>query len=285
MITTPPQPFTRLHEVARVDSTTTLLTELVSADPAGWPHLSAVLARHQSAGRGRGGRGWHTPPQGALTASLVLRPDVDRHHWGWVPLIGALAVVRALDGQAPADGPPVALKWPNDVLLAPAGAGLLPGWGKWRKVAGLLATALPGDAAPGQAHRESAAGAALALGIGVNIAQRSEDLPVPWATSLAAAGMPAVPARELLLAIGGQLAAAVRQWQRHGGDAEAAGIAEAVRARCATLGQHVRVDLPGGGVLTGQARGIAADGRLLLATADGERAVSAGDVSHLRAGG
>jgi BirA family transcriptional regulator, biotin operon repressor / biotin---[acetyl-CoA-carboxylase] ligase len=55
----------------------------------------------------------------------------------------------------------------------------------------------------------------------------------------------------------------------------------AYRARLATLGQMVRVDLPTE-TLTGRAVDIADDGSLIIDTADGSRAVSVGDVTHLR---
>ena len=58
-------------------------------------------------------------------------------------------------------------------------------------------------------------------------------------------------------------------------------MADEVRARCATLGQRVRVDLAGES-LVGTAEGIDDDGRLVISTTAGVRSVSAGDVVHLR---
>ena len=81
---------------------------------AGAPHGTVVNAGEQTAGRGRQGRGWSTPPGSALALSLVIRdPD---------PLLSLRA------GLAVADlaGPAATVKWPNDVLL------------DGRKVAGVL---------------------------------------------------------------------------------------------------------------------------------------------------
>jgi BirA family biotin operon repressor/biotin-[acetyl-CoA-carboxylase] ligase len=59
-------------------------------------------------------------------------------------------------------------------------------------------------------------------------------------------------------------------------------LPEAYRLACGTLGQQVRVELPGGATVAGRATVIDADGRLVLSTSGGERAIGAGDVVHLR---
>src|SRR5579859_7091500 len=68
------------------------------------PVGSIVVAQHQKAGRGRAGKRWEAPPGTALLASFVLRPN---------PILSLAAGVAA----AEACGPPVRLKWPNDLLL------------------------------------------------------------------------------------------------------------------------------------------------------------------------
>ncbi len=107
---------------------------------AGAPHGTVVTAGEQTAGRGRQGRGWSTPPGSALALSLVIRdPD---------PLLSLRA------GLAVADlaGPAATVKWPNDVLL------------DGRKVAGVLVEGRPQE------------GWAV-LGIGVNAALDLADHP------------------------------------------------------------------------------------------------------------
>lgn len=250
---------TALGRIAVVDRTGSTSADLVAAasDPA-WPDRSLVVTDHQTQGRGRAGRTWETPPGTALTASILLRPEVPTARFGWLPLLGGLAVVRALATA----GVSAAVKWPNDVLLR-AGGPALPGWGVWRKVAGLL-----GDLVPG----------AVVIGIGVNVAQTS--LPVPHATSLLRAGFD-VDRTDLLVEVVAELVALDERWRAADGDAVEAGLAEECAEVCVTIGARVRVDQPGG-VLLGTAAGLSDDGALLVVDDAGrEHVVLAGD-AHLR---
>ena len=126
----------RLH-LRSIGSTNARARELAQA---GAPHGTAVTADEQTAGRGRQGRGWSTPPGSALAVSLVIRdPD---------PLLSLRA------GLAVADiaGEGARVKWPNDVLV------------DGRKVAGVL---VEGRLQEGWA----------VLGIGVNAALDLAVLP------------------------------------------------------------------------------------------------------------
>ena len=239
-----------------------------------WPHLAVLVAEHQADGRGRAGRTWSTPAGSALTASVVLRTAVALQRWSWLSLLGGVAVTRALRRRTGLDA---ALKWPNDVLVGAGDAEDEPGWGRHRKVAGVLVeVARPGDDA-----------AAAVLGFGVNLHQEAGALPVPWATSLAAAGVPR-PDRDaalLLDAIGTEIVDLLDPWEAAAGDAERSGLLSAVTAACLTLGSQVRVTLPGAGEVTGRAVSIAADGALVVQPASGTAVrVTAGDVGHLRVG-
>ncbi|WP_413451087.1 biotin--[acetyl-CoA-carboxylase] ligase [Georgenia phoenicis] len=261
------QPFARVLHLAEVGSTSTALREAVAADPGAWPHLSALVTDHQTAGRGRSGRGWLTPPRAALTASLLLRPRVPLERAPWLTLLAGLAVVRALGA-----GSRVGLKWPNDVLVADGGPALA-GWGTARKLGGILTELLPPEGGP-----------VAVVGIGVNLSQDAAALPVPSATSLALAGLPVPGPEELLSAVGHELGGLVRRWEEHEGDARAAGLLTEVAAACLTLGRDVRVEQPGGAVLLGRAEVLGADGCLLVRDTAGVRhRVLAGDVLHVRA--
>ena len=126
----------RLH-LRSIGSTNARARELAEA---GAPHGTAVTAGEQTAGRGRQGRGWSTPPGSALAVSLVIRdPD---------PLLSLRA------GLAVADlaGAGARVKWPNDVLV------------DGRKVAGVLVEGRPQE------------GWAV-LGMGVNAALDLATLP------------------------------------------------------------------------------------------------------------
>jgi len=82
---------------------------------AGAPDLALVAAEEQTAGRGRLGRKWITPPGAALAFSLVLRPAADEGEFvALYSALGALAVVSALEEKY--DLKPE-IKWPNDVLV------------------------------------------------------------------------------------------------------------------------------------------------------------------------
>lgn len=268
------QPFARVVRLAEVGSTSTALREAVAADPAAWPHLSALVAEHQTAGRGRTGRSWLTPPGAALTASLLLRPRVPLERAPWLTLLAGLAVVRAVRAGGGDRVGAVGLKWPNDVLVDDGGPALA-GWGSARKLGGILSELLPAgpDGRP-----------VAVVGIGVNLGQDAAGLPVASATSLALAGLP-VPAPEALLdAVGRELSALVRRWEAHDGDADAAGLLAEVAAACLTLGRDVRVEQPGGGVLHGRAEALDPGGCLVVRdTAGVLHRVLAGDVLHVRA--
>ncbi|CQD05099.1 biotin-[acetyl-CoA-carboxylase] ligase [Mycolicibacterium conceptionense] len=100
-----------------------------------------LLAEYQNAGRGRHGRQWSAPPRSQLALSVgVDASGVPADSWGWLPLATGVAVV---DAVAEVTGVRVGLKWPNDVLVGPAGG----------KLAGILAeVASPGAGRRGRAR-------------------------------------------------------------------------------------------------------------------------------------
>jgi BirA family biotin operon repressor/biotin-[acetyl-CoA-carboxylase] ligase len=115
----------------------------------GAPDLSLVIADEQTAGRGRAGRRWYTPPGSALAFSLVIYPpDREAHALQQLTALGALAVQRTLKECYLL---PAQIKWPNDVLIDRF------------KVAGILA----------EAHWMGDRLTNTILGIGINIASPS----------------------------------------------------------------------------------------------------------------
>lgn len=246
----------RVQVVPRTGSTSADLVA-AAADEDAWPDRSVLVADHQVAGRGRAGRTWVTEPGTAVTFSVLLRPRVPVDRFGWVPLLGGLAVVRALGRLEVA----AALKWPNDVLVAPPGADEVDGWGRWRKVAGVLGDLVPGSSA-------------AVVGIGVNV---TGPAPVPHAASLAELGVD-VDRSRLLAAVVRELVDLDDRWRAARGDAVAADLADEVVEVCLTVGGDVRVHRPDG-ELEGRAIGLADDGALLVLGSDGtEHTVLAGDV-------
>lgn len=236
---------------------------------------AVVVAESQSAGRGRLGRHWETPPGAAVTASFTLPLEIDQP--GWLPLVAGLAVAQTITARC---GLEAVVKWPNDVLLPEDGH---------RKVCGVLCEIVPvsASAPPGAgagASRDDR-GLVVIVGIGVNVDQTRGELPVPTATSLAltrsltGSGLE-VSREDLLVEIGIRLVFLEEQL-RSGGPA-ATGVRAAYRALCATIGAHVRLSLPGGEDVGGIATAVTDDGALVVATPTGERTFSAGDVTHVR---
>ncbi|MDT0166739.1 biotin--[acetyl-CoA-carboxylase] ligase [Actinotalea sp. AC32] len=263
----------RVVVVGRTASTSADLVAALGSEPAAWPDRSVLVADHQAAGRGRRGRTWTTPAHTAVTVSVVLRPgpDVPVDRWGWLPLVAGLAVVGALDEAA---GVRAVLKWPNDVLVdAAPGDEVLPGWGRRRKVAGLLGDVVPLPDGP-----------AVVVGIGVNVDQVRDELPVPSASSLRLAGARAGVDREsVLTAVLDHLWRLEARWRAAHGDARAAGLDAECAAACSTLGGRVRVDLPAGREVVGVARSLGPDGSLEVVDGAGAlHRVLAGDVHHMR---
>ncbi|WP_407318561.1 biotin--[acetyl-CoA-carboxylase] ligase [Isoptericola halotolerans] len=262
-------PLARLDVVATTESTSSELAARVRAGDVRGP--AALVAEHQTAGRGRAGRSWQTPPRAALTVSFALRPEVPSSALGWIPLVTGLAVVRTLAVL----GCDARLKWPNDALLPAATP--VEGLGSHRKVGGVLAEVVPDAGAP------AARTPAIVVGAGINVSQTADELPVPTATSLALAGA-AADREALLVGLARELADVVGRLEAAAGDAVASGLAAEYAAVSATLGARVRAELAGGDdVVVGRADRVADDGALVLATTGGERVVTAGDVHHLRA--
>ncbi|QPL05794.1 MULTISPECIES: biotin--[acetyl-CoA-carboxylase] ligase [Actinomyces] len=290
----PAPALTPLVTVARTGSTNSDLIEALARDPRDaqrrWPHLSALRAVHQTAGRGRAGRSWITPGQEALTLSVVLRPLVPADRLPWLPLVAGLAVRDALSRVLTAEGSTWTAwtKWPNDVLLLPpdqAPAEEIAGWGRARKVGGLLTEvahpahcAPTAPTAPTQRPVSRDEAAAVVLGIGLNVGQERAGLPVSWAGSLALAGVHLRP-QDLLAPLAVALAARTAQWERDDGDPGAPLLGD-LRAACLTLGQTVHVEMPGGDVAEGRALDL--EPGLVVESSAGRRVVAAGDVIHMR---
>ena len=228
----------------------------------GGPEGQVLVAEEQTAGRGRMGRSWVSQPGAALTFSVLLRPvTVPASRRGWLPLLTGIAVATAVRSAASVAA---TLKWPNDVLAGD------------RKLAGILAE-----------QSGSGSGDVLVIGIGLNVATPPDALPVSpgglRATSLLVEGAADVGREPLLI----EVLRRFEQWYlpfREEPDPARTGLLAEYRSLCATLGRHVRVDLPGGKVLSGTAEDVDADGRLLIREINSTSLtpISAGDIIHLR---
>ncbi|MFI0984174.1 biotin--[acetyl-CoA-carboxylase] ligase [Streptomyces exfoliatus] len=246
--------WTSLDVVDTTGSTNNDLTARAHELPEG----AVLVAEEQTSGRGRLDRSWTAPARSGLFLSVLLKPDVPVHRWGWLPLLTGVA---AATGLAKAAGVDMSLKWPNDLLVSVAG--------EERKTGGILA--------------ERAGDDAIVIGLGINVTLREDELPVPTAGSLLLADAVSTDRDTLLRAVLRSLAQWYGDWVRADGDPEASGLQAAYAAGCATLGRRVRADLPGERMLEGEAVALDGDGRLVIATeGGGTEAVGAGDIVHLR---
>jgi len=207
-----------------------------------------VVAEHQTAGRGRLDRTWETPARSALTLSVLLRPRAPAADWPWLPLLAGYAASLAVRHF----GVPATLKWPNDVLVDD------------RKLAGILTERI-----------ETPDRAAVVVGIGINVGMTREELPHDGATSLAVEEVE-VDRTDLLSELLRVLRTEYDAFER----GELGALRTAYAGACATVGRQVRVDLPTGATLSGEATGIDEGGRLLVSGPEGVVPVSAGDVVH-----
>ncbi len=321
---------------------------------AAWPHISALWARRQDAGRGRAGRRWITPPGSALTVSFVLRPLVPAAALAWLPLLAGLAARDVVDAILISARAPwrARTKWPNDVVLVPnerAGEGIaagastgagtgggagaaavpvpaeIPGWGRARKVAGVLAELIPtaggigartsagttgtadasGAVAAGAADAPGAVGAAGAPGgggaggavgadrgaacavvLGIGVNTGQSESELPVPWATSLRLAGArVEPRALLEPLSARLDELVTAWEAGEGDPDAGDGALGAALRRACTTLGRRVRVDAPG---GVLRGTAVDiaPGLVLRGADGTmRTVDAGDVSHVRTDG
>jgi BirA family transcriptional regulator, biotin operon repressor / biotin---[acetyl-CoA-carboxylase] ligase len=218
---------------------------------AGAPDLAVVVSDAQSAGRGRQGRTWVSPP-GNLYLSVLLRPAAGPA--GLVPLLGGIAAAAALEHF----GVEARLKWPNDLLV---------GEPPERKIAGVLAE---GSSGPRGLDW-------VVLGIGANV---DPQAPLPeGSTSLRhEAGRVIAP-----LDVAARILVQVRVWYHAITSGGAPDLLEAWRGRSVPWWGRLVETSRGDQVIRGIARGIDDDGALRLSLPDGRllRVVS-GEVHRVR---
>jgi BirA family biotin operon repressor/biotin-[acetyl-CoA-carboxylase] ligase len=253
-LVTPGSMWTSVGVVAEAPSTNAALAERAAS---GAPSGEVLIAEHQTAGRGRLDRTWSTPARSGITMSVLVRPhDVALSRWPWLPLLTGLAVAAAVRREARV---PAGLKWPNDVVVGD------------RKLAGVLVERVEAGSAP----------PAAILGIGLNVSLRPDELDLAAVTSVAEEGGETTDRTVLARAVLRMLEGLLGDWQRHCGDASS-GLRKAYIDACTTVGRRVRAVLSATELVEGDAVGIDENGRLLLRTDQGQVAVSAGDVVHLR---
>ncbi len=240
------------HRVVLFDEIDSTNEEAKRRAEAGEAGSLWILAHRQTAGRGRRGRGWESKP-GNLMTTLLLRPAASPAKAAELSFVAGLAVAEAFEMLVATN---IALKWPNDVLIGEA------------KAAGILLES--SGASEGRLDW-------LALGFGLNLAWAPEGTPYP-ATSLAAATGTAPPGPEAVLGVLAEaFARQYETWERGG----FAPIRAAWLARARGRGERIVARLA-----NAEIEGVFADlddsGAMILETATGRRAISAGEVFFVR---
>jgi BirA family biotin operon repressor/biotin-[acetyl-CoA-carboxylase] ligase len=118
------------------------------------------------------------------------------------------------------------------------------------------------------------------IGVGINVSNTTKELPTPDSSSLALRNASTLDRSVILRAVCRTLESLFVAWCADEGD-PAAGLGDAYRQRCSTLGREVRIALPGRGSLTGHAVELDAHGRLVVAGAGSRVALGVGDVVHV----
>ncbi|MDI9895451.1 biotin--[acetyl-CoA-carboxylase] ligase [Rhodococcus sp. IEGM 1381] len=250
----PQASWSRLDVVTETGSTN---ADLV-AGVVNYADRTALIAEHQDNGRGRHSRSFSGAPRSQILLSMLLKfPGIDPAVLGWLPLMTGIALVDALRTVGEVDA---RLKWPNDVLI------------RGKKVSGILAEVAAHGPSP-----------TVVIGLGVNVSMTADELPVSTATSLALEKAAVLDRDTLVRAILRGVAAEVDSWRDSNWSTDA--LAHRYRDRCGTIGQRVRVDLPGGEEKFGTAVDVDEHGRIVIEMENpdsGLLAVAAGDVTHLR---
>jgi BirA family biotin operon repressor/biotin-[acetyl-CoA-carboxylase] ligase len=229
-------------------------TQLLAADAAADPQ--ALLAERQTAGRGRRGRTWLSPFGSNLYLSLAWSFPSWPARITTLPLAVAVAVARVIDA---ASVPEVGIKWPNDLHV------------DGRKLAGILI----------EPRGEAGGACRVVIGIGINVSmQEAAGLEQPWTSLrevLARRGQITPSRNALAAALLSELATSLPHFATHGFSPFAAEW----KRRDLLAGRPVRIE--GNPTLEGIAKGLDADGGLVVETADGRQSVHAGEVSVRRA--
>ncbi|MAJ61133.1 MAG: biotin--[acetyl-CoA-carboxylase] ligase [bacterium TMED88] len=236
-----------------VDSTNRVALE---AALAGAPHGQAVIAEAQSAGRGRLGRPFFSPPYQNLYVSIVLRPRLDTSAAATLLLAAGISVAetvsRLLDN---AKG--VEIKWPNDVLL------------DGRKTSGILM----------ELGTEEARLSHAVLGIGVNLNVDPNLFPEEFrarATSLSQFSGARVDRLAFTRALFESLEATIEAHQENGWES----LVPRFESFFQMTGREVTVQQIGGDALKGTVLGVQRSGALLIQNGSGQTVeVLAGDVT------
>ena len=239
----------QIRYFSRIDSTNQYAKRIAEE---GAPDGTLIIADEQTAGKGRSGRTWVTPPAEAIAFTLLLRPKLSPDRISMVTLVMGLAVTNAVNSLY---GVSAGIKWPNDVVI------------KGRKLCGILTEM--------SAEVRQVNYIVIGVGINANLTSFPEEIR-EIATSLKLELGRDINRAELIARV-------MTEFERLYAEFEAQGDLGAVMQEynelCLNAGSKVRV-LDPNGEYTGTSRGINSMGELLVETEDGQiQEVYAGEVS------
>jgi len=214
-----------------------------------------IVARSQSAGRGRKGRSWASPPGVNVYASLILKG------FKFLPAqaswIGSLAALETLRSTAPRLE--FSVKWPNDILCGDA------------KIAGVLCE--------GKLDSSNPEKSGIVIGMGMNVNMDAGSLAAlgrPATSLLAEIGTEFGDVDGIALSLGEEAMFLYETANRDGIDV----LHKMWKAENCLAGKNVEAALDDGSVLSGKVEGFSLDGSIVVRLGDGSRrSIASGEVS------
>ncbi len=237
-----PEPFRLLvrDQVQSTNDEVRALAEMGAADGL------VLLTKNQTAGRGRRGAAWFSPPGESLAFSILVRPEQPKAWWPRLALATGLAVAEAIEAM----GIPADIKWPNDV------------WIRGKKTAGILV-------------ETGVDFAVVGIGINVNATQFPPEVS-EIATSLRLQSSQPFSDAEVM----GEVIRKFAERRLQIGD-DFGELISALRRHCILTGKRVALNTSNGRKI-GTVEGISASGELILRTEAGlEHLIQADDVRLL----
>ncbi len=223
----------KVHLFGEIDSTNTEARRLgMTIGGDAWPRV--LLADVQTEGRGRHGKTWSAPANTALLATIMIPQTLLKVKHSLISWAVACWCMEGLERQSLKD---VGLKWPNDLLV------------NGQKIGGILC---------------EQTGAAIVMGVGINLEQTRDQLPerplsVPQATSLQLELGTSYPGR---FSSSFSILTSLLESLEHPSSGEH--ILSQCRKKCLSIGQSVSFSDPLLGAIAGEAKTIEDDGSLLV---------------------
>jgi len=233
----------------KTDSTNMRIEDLARNGAA---HGTVVIAKEQTAGRGRRGRRWESPPDGNIYMSVLLRPEIEADKAPMLTLVMAYSIATVLQNQGYED---VQIKWPNDLIISR------------KKVCGILT----------EMHLQGTEIDYVTVGVGINA--NTKQFPSELQDKATSLSLESGRTEECDLLIENILQRFDEEYNQFLKEKNLSFLQETYNQLLANREREVQVLEPGN-AYTAYALGINQNGELIVRTHEGtEQAVFAGEVS------